>query len=324
MRTHATLKVAAFLGLVLVGSCRSSEHPTPSGPPVVRIRIPDTRFMGFLPLYLADEKKLFEREGVQIEWIDVRDPGQAERLFHAAKADILITTFANLLPAELKVPGTLKWVMPMYESSSSPGSFILAPPDSPMRSVRDLEGKVLGTYSGPSQLAYARMVLERLGLRNVRLVQVSSAAQVQSLFGKVFDALFTVEPYASTAIEKGAKVIEAGVRTRHISNPFWVGAVAFRAGFLAEHPDTPARLLRAVDEAISYIEAHDRESRDILLRRTSIDEGAARRSALYTWVAYPTASDLSQIQSHADLLTRAGVLVGSISVASTALPVTKR
>jgi ABC-type nitrate/sulfonate/bicarbonate transport system substrate-binding protein len=148
-------------------------------------------------------------------------------------------------------------------------------------------------------------VLKKLGFRepdDVRLTQVVPSAQVQGLFGGSYDALFTVEPYASIALEKGARAIATGVRTEIISDPFWLGAAAVPAGVAKAHPSLLPKLLEALDDAARYIRTHGAESREVLARRTGTDAAVARRSALYDWVAYPSADQLDQIQDALDLL----------------------
>src|SRR4030043_447 len=81
------------------------EEPTNQ----ITIRIPDTKFMGLLPLYVAEEKGFFEKYNIRIKWIDVKDPGQAEKAFLAGHADLNITTFASSLQAEIRQPGTLAY-----------------------------------------------------------------------------------------------------------------------------------------------------------------------------------------------------------------------
>lgn len=294
---------------------RDDAAIAPSGLPT--LRVPDTRFMGILPLYVAEEKGFFEKHGVPIEWIDITGPGQAGRMFFAGQADLMMTTFANLVPAEVRQPGTVKLLFPIYESAERPGSYILARPDSDMSTVNDLRGKSLGTYAGPSQKAYALMVLRKLGYKepeDVRLVQVGSSAQVQALFGGTFDALFTVETYGSTAISKGAKVIAKGVRTKYISDPFWLGSAAMPASLTKKHPKLATRVLRALADAADYIEANEAEAREILARRTKTQKAVADVCALYTWVAHPTPEQAAQIQEHVDLLVAEDLIDESLQV----------
>jgi ABC-type nitrate/sulfonate/bicarbonate transport system substrate-binding protein len=300
----AILFAALLVGLWFL---LSSKRQHPSAPVTTKlvVRVPDTEFMGILPLYVAEEKGFFSKNGISVQWIDVKDPGQASKLLFSGQADFFMTTFANLLPAEVREPGTIRLLYPIYEPSGHPGSFILVGPDSQISNVQQLRGHTLGTYSGPSQKAYALMVLRKLGLRepdDVRLIQVASSAQVQGLLGGSFDTLFTVEPYASTAISKGAKVVEGGVRTKYISDPFWLGSAAVLTSFAKEQPEVVKALLNGLADAAKYISEHDAEAREILARRTNTELPVAQRCALYTWVSFPSTKDLGQIQQHADLL----------------------
>jgi ABC-type nitrate/sulfonate/bicarbonate transport system substrate-binding protein len=306
---------AVVLTLVWAVAHRRTNHgASTQGMP---LRIPDTRFMGILPLYIAEEQGFFRKQGVELRWIDVRDPGQAEKLFHAGQADLIMTTFANLMPAEARLPGTLRLLYPICELSSRPGSFILVRPDSDITSLQDLRGKSVGTYSGPSQKAYALIVLRKLGFKepeDVRLVQVASATQVQGLFGGSYDALFTVETYGSTAVANGARVLEEGVRTKYISDPFWLGAAAVKSSWARENPAGVEAVLKALEEAAAYIEAHEPEARDTLARRTQTEPAVARRCALYKWVPHPTRQEIEQIQAHVDLLADEKLIEKKIDV----------
>lgn len=58
---------------------------SPSTQQKITLRVPDTQFMGILPLYVAEEKGFFSQEGIRVQWLDVKDPGQAGKLFFQAK-----------------------------------------------------------------------------------------------------------------------------------------------------------------------------------------------------------------------------------------------
>jgi len=316
------MKKALLLIVVMVVVVVAAFVVTRKRPPVqtektITIRVPDTQFMGIMPLYVAEEKGFFSKWGIALQWIDVKDPGQAGRVFFSDGADFFMTTFANLLPAEVRQPGTIRLLYPIYESAKEPGSYILVRADSRIMKPEDLRGKTLGTYSGPSQKSYALMVLRKLGLKepdDVRLVQVASSAQVQGLLGGSFDALFTVEPYGSLAISKGARPIASAVRTTYISSPFWLGSGVIHTSFAKRQPKAVEALLAALEQAAEYIETHDAETREILARRTNTEPVVAQRCALYTWVAHPTAQYLKQIQKHADLLFAEKLIDKAINV----------
>jgi ABC-type nitrate/sulfonate/bicarbonate transport system substrate-binding protein len=272
--------------------------------------------MGLLPLYVADEKGFFANHQIKVEWIDVPDPGQAEKTFLAGYADMHATTFANALLAEVRQPGTLKLLVPAAETSDHPGSYLLLNKDANINSIDDLRGKRIGTYSGPSQKAYAQIFLSKQGLtigKDYELVQVASSAQIQSLFGGAFDALFTVEPYGSVAINQGAKVLIDGVRTKFIANPFWVGAFVVKNDF-ARNDENMRKIVSALDEAIAFIKTNNPDSREILAKRTSIQVDVASKCQLYNWVTKPTENDVTQIQSLIDLLVAEKLLEKNVAV----------
>jgi NitT/TauT family transport system substrate-binding protein len=267
--------------------------------------------MGLLPLYVAEDQGFFKENGVEVKWIDVRDPGQASRVFFAGDADLLMTTFANILPAEAQKPGSVRLILPAYESSDQPGSYLLVPPLSAINSLNDLKGKSVGTYAGPSQKAYALIFLESLGLKedsDFNLVQVGTAAQVQSLFGGAFDALFTVEPYGSVAITQGAKVVAEGVRTEFIANPFWVGSAVLHTEFERKNKDSVEGIVRSLEKATEFIAQNNARSREVLAKHTDMAPGVAARCRLYHWVARPSPAQISEMQEHSDLLQKMNLL----------------
>jgi len=282
------------------------------------IRIPDTKFMGLLPLYIAEEKGFFNKNNIQIEWVDVKDPGQAEKSFLAGHADLNITTFASSLQAEIRQPGTLSLFIPICETSDKPGSYLLVPKDSKITSTKQLKGKKIGTYSGPSQKAYAQIVLGKLGLKidqDYEMIQVSSSSQIQALFGGTFDVLFTVEPYGSVAISQGAKVLENGVRTKYINNPFWVGSFVVKKEFTLDKKKMN-QFITAIDEAIKYISENETESRAILSSRTNIEKDVASICYLYNWIIKPSDSNIDEMQDLIDLLISEKLLDKNVDIST--------
>ena len=310
----AVLVSVAALGIYFWVTSVDTTHDLPSSE-LVELRIPDTRFMGLLPLYVAEEKGIFEKAGIRPSWLEVRDPRQAGTLFFSDKADLLMSTFAGLLPAEIRSPGTLRFLMPVAEPLANPGSAILALPGSGIGKVEDLRGRSLGTYTGPSQRAYAQLVLRANDLEipeDVELVQVSSSTQVQGLLGGAFDALFALEPYLSLAKAQGAVVVSNGVRPRYISDPFWIGAVALKPE-LADNTELRNKLLGSLREAVDEIKSDPKSARDILVKRTSLTEEIARTSALYDWITDPSEQQLKDIDTFFSLLHKNGLISETIS-----------
>jgi len=311
-----------ILGLVVVLVItlllnRESKTP-PDMAAAFTLRVPEVKFMGLLPLYVADEQGFYREEDIHVEWLPINSPREAGQLFFAGQADLIMSTFASMLPAEIRSPGQLTLLVPAYESMNQPGSYLLVRPDSDVKAASDLKGRSVGTYQGPSQRAYAVLCMTGLGLtegRDYQLVEVSSANQLQAFFGGSFEALFTVETYASTAILQGAKVIESQLRPRFIQNPFWVGSIALSKAAVAQQPGLKEALERAMEKSVRFIAQNETEARGILVLRMGTDRPVAERCGLYTWVPHPSEENLRQIQENVDLLVKDGVFEHSIEVA---------
>ena len=292
-----------FISLFVQKNINSSKNSN-DGNQLITIRIPDTPFMALLPLYVAADEGIFEKYGLKVEWIDVANPGEGRALVLSGKADLTLSTFANLLAAESRESGHIKLLLPFYEAINQPASYLLMGTDTTLK-IDKLYGKKIGTYTGPSQKAYAKIVLHELGYNmpsDIDIIQVSTSAQIQSLFGGVFDVLFTVEPYGSTALSKGAIALDSGIRPKYIANPFWVGAVAISTDFVKNNEGITDRINTIFNETLLYMEREPEKVRDILVNRCRISPEIADGVALYTWVANPTREDINEIQDHSDLL----------------------
>jgi NitT/TauT family transport system substrate-binding protein len=317
MNNKKTIIVVAIISIAIVIGFFIYKIQKPFGKTVdFTLRVPDAKFMGLLPLYVADEKGYFAENKIKIEWIDVKDPGQAEKTFLSGHADLNGTTFANLLQAEIREPGTLTLFIPTYESTDKPGSYFLVSANSTIQSVSDLKGKKIGTYAGPSQKAYAQIALSKIGLtidKDYELIQVASSAQIQSLLGGVFDILFTVEPYGSVALKQGAKKLEDGVRTKYIQNPFWVGSFEVKKEF-AKDTIKMNKIIYSMNKAIKFIKFNEAEARKILSTRTTIDSTVAATCFLYNWITTPTEKDITEMQSLVKKLAEAKLLEKEVDI----------
>lgn len=305
-RSPRIFQLTLCVVLIFLASCRGSQEGHSSKLTVVRI--PDTHFMGLLPAYAADQQGFFRREGIQVAWADIRDPGQAEKLYAVGKADVFLSTYANLLPREARATTKSAFLLAAFEDSSTGGSAILVPSSSTIRALQQLAGRRVGTYSGPSQRLYAEIALNRAGLEienGTELMQVSTSSQLPALFSGTFDALFAVEPYISLGMHNGARILEDRVRTRYIHNPFAVGAAVASPRLPA---DVRLALARALASGIDFIDHSDAGARSLLAQRLNLVPSVAARMAFYRWTTEPSQADFQAIDAHISLLVDGGLL----------------
>ena len=275
------------------------------------------------PFFVAMENGLFEKAGLHIEAIKAQDSTEAMNALVAKQADISVeNTYSVIFAIQARSPGLLKLLVPCAETETKYVSHLLVLADSPLSDAKQLKGKRIGTYSGATQLLTLKLFLSRhLQMdpdKDVSIVQVAPPLQVQALAAGQFDALFTIEPFASAALAKGiAKDILPYARGR-ILNPFPAGACSARADVVTAKPVTLHRFYEAMVRAKEFIDREPEQSRNILAKWTNSDAASAAFVKGYEYYAFGEFDDvkMARVQELADLYSAADILPKKIEVGS--------
>lgn len=291
--------LVVFCMIFLTVSCtkRSTE----------KVRIAYIPFNADLPFFVAVDKGFFKEENLEIEPIRFGDSSQALNAMLAKQVDIVAgLTFSIFFAAEQEAPAKFKLFIPFAEVESEIMSYLLVQKDSKISALPDLKGKRIGTYTGATQLLYLKLFLNKIGFnpdKDVTIIQVASDLQVQALAAKQFDALFTVEPYGTIALEKGiAKTLLENPRYHYIASPFWSGALAVYTEFFNNHHKQFLKIYKALSKSLDYIDKNEIDSKKILTKFAPMDESIALKSGLYKWYKMDEPIDFGSIQQIADFM----------------------
>jgi NitT/TauT family transport system substrate-binding protein len=296
--------------LTLLPSC-TKEQKT--------VRIALNQYTGDLPFFVAKEKRFFEKQGLKVDFKEMGNSSEALNALLADQVDIVNPiSFSAMFAVEAKQPGELKLFQAGGENQDVIGSYLLIPVASKITKLSELKGKKIGTYTGATQLLYLRLFLKEAGFNlqnDVEIVQVDLNLQIQALETGQFDALFTVEPTATIALQKGiAKSLIENPRVKYIVNPFISGSAAVSSKYYKNNPDTVKKVSRAVDEAIDFIRNNDQEIRMILAKYTALDATLAKKTNLLVWYKTIELEDLRPIQKIADLFYESKIINKDIDV----------
>lgn len=188
------------------------------------------------------------------------------------------------------------------------------PKASEIKTVEQLRGKKIGTYTGVSQLLYLRLYLKKSGLepdKDVTIVQVGTDLQIQALGAGQYDALFTVEPYGTIAVVRGiAKVLVSNPRSNYIQNPFWSAAAGVRSDYLRENRSALNAVYQALADGVRFVRKDSSAAKALLPKYTPMEPEIAAKSGLYKWVLLDEEFDRTGMQQLADMLTADGVWSG--------------
>lgn len=272
-----------------------------------KLKIGYIPFNADLPFFVAVEKGFFKQQGLEIEPIRFGNSSLALNAM-IGKQVIMVAglTFSIFISAEQASPSMFKLFAPFSEVEDKTMSYLLVLIDSDISNLNDLKGKKIGTYAGATQLLYLKLFLKKIGFdpdKDVTIIQVASYLQVQALSAKQFDALFTVEPYGTIAIEEGiARALLKNPRSQYIIYPFWSGAAAIDKNYWEQNPSTIKKIYSAIALAINFINKNEDEAKKILTKFTPIDEKIALKSGLYKWYKVDDEIDFDAIQKIADFM----------------------
>ena len=154
--------LAAAVWLILVGAAQAEP-----------LRIFYFIWIGYGPLFVAQEKGFFAKEGVEVELINSRGPhsrllrtvcrpGRCGRGRHAGRSDVSPSRMRNL------------WCACSRSTNSRGGDGILATKD--IQSIADLKGRSVAVSRGSLQQFYLTVLLKEVGLSEADIEVVDLAA----------------------------------------------------------------------------------------------------------------------------------------------------
>lgn len=275
---HVAVLFAAVLCAFWISACRSStsaasQETHASG--VTSVRIGYTKLRISLPIFVAQQRGLFSKHGIdaKLEMYDTGQPlGQA---LGEGRIDV-----GGYFGFPISFNGILRTKRPLYfvtlqqEDRLNRISFFLrrktAPAQTPeITSIKDLKGKRVGILPTIVYKATLEALLKKYGVSpaDVTIQLVDPSLQPQLLANGGVDALYTIDPAATSAIESGAGELvdpDHSESADLYGEPFPFGSFYVAEEWAAANPGLARSIGEALDEAIIFINGHQKEARESL------------------------------------------------------------
>lgn len=239
------------------GNSSASAVKTP-----LKITLPT--WTGYGPLFLAKEKGLFEKHGLDVELSTIEGLAERKQALAGGQVDGMATALdVQVTLAAAGVPMQVVWLL----DDSYGGDGIIAKND--IKSVADLKGKKVAFEQGSTSHMLILTALKQANLtdKDVEMVQMSAGdAGAAFVAGKV-DAAVTWEPWLSKASQANGKVL---LSTKELSGII-VDTVGFKKDVIEQRPDDVKAFVAAMAEAMDYWKAHTDESNEIMAKGLKID-----------------------------------------------------
>jgi NitT/TauT family transport system substrate-binding protein len=290
----------SMVSLSLAARPRNEVSPTPA----LRVGImPDA---DSLPLMLARDEGMFEREGARVELVMFSNPQERDAAIQAGQLDGVIS---DLLAAAFLAAGGFD----LKVSSLTDGRYgIVAAPQSGVKSLEDLRGKRIGLsahtiiqYTVDAQLAasgvsmgeYEAVAVPRMPLR------------LQMVLEGQIEAASLPEPLLTAAVAQGAPLLSTTDATG-----IDAGVLLFSKKTLDARLETVKAFYRAYDRAARMINDNPGAYRDYLVEKAGFPPAV---KDAYRFVTYrkPTLPDDSQIEMALDWLKTRKLLEADLKAA---------
>jgi NitT/TauT family transport system substrate-binding protein len=283
-----------------------------------RVTVAWLPIMQTFAFYVAQEERIFERAGLEIEAARFQAPNQIIDSLVANRADAGAPGAAAGISvlAEAQFPGTFK-VFGLQGGGIAVDRIndgLIVSNASPITSFADLRGRSLGHLPGIQWRTISRHMVRAAGLdpdRDVRLVELAVGLQVQAVIAGSVDATLSLEPVGSIAVARGeAKRAMTNPVARVIADPFYSGVSLLTTKFLTDRPQVARRFVEALDEATALAERDYARVRAALPRWTAVQPNQVEIVAqpyLRAWKDL-NETDLNSYQALVEVFRSEGVL----------------
>jgi NitT/TauT family transport system substrate-binding protein len=271
-----------------------------------------------LPFFVAMERGYFQEQGLNVTAVKFESANLIMDSLLSGKIDAAACIgYTTLFSIESASTNQFKMFGNEIETDTKYQSFLLVRNDSNISSISDLTGKKIGTYTGTTQLLWLRLLMNKFGIdaKDITIIQVGLPLQVQALLSGQMDVLLTIEPYVTTALDKGAKAFMANPRGKYILNPFPAapsGVVSSK--FLKENPDVAIKIKAAMDRAVDFISLNEGVAKRYFPKYTPITEDLAPKVLIYEMEKNP--ANKTAIQVLADILYEGGEIKNPINTST--------
>ena len=266
-RTMDRLKflTAPFLCLTLLTLWVSFLPACKKQPATRKYRIGLGPFVGFGPLYLAQQKGFFKDAGIDAELIVLTGLAERNSALKAGRIDALAAPVDYfVLSAGNNLTATI--AMAIDESNGADG--IVATNN--IKTVADLRGKRVAFQRGLPSEFFLRALLQQNGLtlNDLKTVDMETAQAGAAFISKQVDAAVVWEPWLTKAAQEGNGHVLAS--SKDYPNLI-VDCLAFNQGVVSQSPQDVQAIVNAVLRAISYAKAHPDEANAIMAPNFQVD-----------------------------------------------------
>lgn len=277
----------------------------------VEIRIAEQFGIAYAPLQIMREQGLLEKElpGVQVSWKQYGGPTPIREAMLAGEVDF---GFMGPAPVLVGIDNGMEW---KYATGISFNQVALVTDQKDIRSLKDFKDhhRIAILSPGATQHILLSIASDQVfGNPNQFDNQIVSLSHPDAMDALMADteivAHFSTPPYLDRELEAGMHIITTGEEI--MGQPFTFITGVSPVSFYEEHPAEYEAILRALNQAIDYINNNLDEAVELLAPIYGIDEETLREQMAYRGTIY--SNELTGLDKLAKEMYRIGFLKNPI------------
>lgn len=225
------------------------------------LRIAHTIWVGFGPLFIAQEKGFFAKEGIDVELIRIEEHTTTYAGLFSGQIDAVAAALQDAPAFADPAEPPLVCVLMLDESHGADG--VLATRD--IATIADLKGRSVAVLHGSVTHFFLSVLLRDAGLSldDLKVVDLSAEDAGEAFLLQEVDAAVTWEPW----LTQGRETEHGHVLTDSSEHPgLIVDGLLARADVFARRKDDFSAFARAWDAAVAFYDTHPDEAIRIMAR----------------------------------------------------------
>lgn len=279
---------AALAGVVLVAAAVNAQAEAPAKlDPAQKVKVAYVPIMKFATLYVAKQRGLFDKYGLDVELEPVKSGTEAIAFLTQGSVDVggiaIVTSLWNSwnrgLDIRVIAPGALE---PMTNSPTALLVRKALADEGKVKDIADLKGMRIAVAGGPGSggeyLAAKALERAKLTIRDVELMNIGNPDMPAAMQSGSIDAALAGTPFSDQMVEAGTAKVLATDLTPGLMTVAFVGS----GKFIKERADVAERFVVALAEAARMMQGDDYLSKDNLdgyMTYTNSTEEALRKSS---------------------------------------------
>lgn len=295
-----------------------NRTPTSSSTATTSINVGFAPVVLNIPLYLAQDQKIFASHGVTVEAKSFSSANDMVNAIVAGQVDVVTgVSMVPVLNLEAQFPGKVRIVLHSRMTAENPYDGIIVKGDSSIKTLADLTGKKIGVYPGTTATNLLRGFLKKQGMdpQAVTPVPLPPPSHLSALDSGAVDALLAYEPTLTTALQQsGARQVFGSIFVSLLS-PSPIAVTIISRDFESKHPAAAKAFIASLDEAVSKVQADVVAAKQTLPGHTKVTaEIAPKVNAVPDVLS--TAVDEVNVQQFMDLMVELGELPKPLKAAA--------